>query len=171
MHFSRIGILVGIASLVVAGTLAQAQTSQPESVGFSNDSTQPLELTADSLRLDPDAGTAVFDGSVQVSQGKFRLQADRVEVFYSSRENSGAKDIDRLVATGNVKLVSGSEKAEARSAIYDVADGNIRMQGDVLLTQGNNLLAGDTAIIDLEDGSARVEGNVRTVLAPDEAAE
>jgi lipopolysaccharide export system protein LptA len=171
MFFCRIALSLGLSVFLFAGAPAMAQSAQPAAGGFAYDATQPLEVSADSLRLDQDAGTAIFEGAVQVSQGEFYLQADHIEVFYGQAEDTGANEITRLVATGNVKLVSGAEKAEAQSANFDVAEGNIRMQGDVLLTQGNNLISGDVAIINLDDGSARVEGRVRTVLQPGEAKE
>lgn len=171
MYSFRIALLAGLTAFLFGGTVVLAQSAKPGGSGFAYDASQPLNVSADSLRLDQDAGTAIFEGSVQADQGDFRLQADRIEVFYGKLENSEANEITRLIATGNVKLASGTEMAEARSADFEVAEGKIRMQGDVLLTQGGNLITGDTAVINLDDGSARVEGRVRTVITPSEPSE
>ncbi|MFO1208274.1 MAG: LptA/OstA family protein [Amaricoccus sp.] len=184
----------GLAILAAAvPILALAQGTQVPFGGLHHDASQPVEITADRLDVDQAAGSAVFTGTVKVGQGTLRLAADRVDVFYDQTPSAPAgKDkpatqatgtpesnekpaapagpatgrIKRLIATGNVALSNGSEAAEAKHAVYEVAAGTIAMDGDVLLTQGQNALSGATLLIDLNKGTGQIEGRVKTVFVP-----
>lgn len=124
------------------------------------DPTMPVEITADSLSIDQESGTAVFQGNVVMGQGEMRLSAGRVQVFYS--DVSGA--ISRLSATGGVTFVTETDAAEAASAEYNLDAGTLVLTGDVLLTQGASAISADTMNIDLESGAARMDGRVRTIF-------
>lgn len=153
-----------IRLLMLAALPALGQTQVPFG-GFEHDSSLPVEMAADALSIDRDAGTAVFEGNVEAGQGTLRLAADRVTVTYG--ETAG--QITRMEADGNVVLTTGEEAAEAETAQYDVMTGAVVMTGDVLLTQGPNALAGDRLAIDLGAGTAQMEGRVRTIFQPQAA--
>lgn len=126
------------------------------------DSTLPVEVTADNLDVNQDDGTALFTGNVLIGQGEMRLSAPRVLVVYKE-DQSG---IEALKASGGVTLVSGDDAAEAREADYNIDSGLIELAGDVLLVQGTNALSGDQMFVDTRAGTARVTGRVRTILQP-----
>jgi lipopolysaccharide export system protein LptA len=155
---------VGLAAVILAA-FAAAAAAQQVPFGESHDAGQPVEITSDRLDLDQAAGTAVFSGAVKVGQGALRLAADRVEVFYDEDgEQSGT--VRRMIATGNVTLSNGAEAAEAERATYEVATGQVEMEGDVLLTQGQNALSSERLSIDLDAGTGRLEGRVKTIFVP-----
>jgi lipopolysaccharide export system protein LptA len=124
------------------------------------DTTAPVEVTADNLAVDQATGKAVFEGNVLIGQGELRLSAQKVEVVY--RSNSAG--IASLEATGGVTLVSGADAAEASRADYNIDSGTIVMTGDVLLTQGPSVLTAQKMTVDLENGTARMSGRVKTIL-------
>lgn len=124
------------------------------------DTTAPVEVTADNLAVDQATGVAVFQGNVLIGQGELRLSAEKVEVVYRA-ESAG---IAKLAATGSVTLISGPDAAEAQRADYDIDSGTIVMTGDVLLTQGPSALTAQKMTIDLKDGTARMSGQVKTIL-------
>lgn len=166
MHVFRV-FTVGVF-LVLAGGLASMATAQGTQVAFGNvsqDSTLPVEVTADTLDVDQNDGTAVFTGNVLIGQGEMRLSAPRVLVVYLA-DQSG---IDRLQASGGVTLVSGEDAAEAKRADYNVQTGMIEMQGDVLLVQGRSALTAEKMTVDTKAGTARMSGKVKTVLQPEQA--
>lgn len=149
-----------IVALAVA-TGAGAQTNLALG-GISVDPTAPVEITADALTVDQNAGTAVFIGAVNVGQGDLRLVAESVEVVYT--EATG--EIARLVASGGVTFVTANEAAEAQSAVYDLVAGILTLQGDVLLTQGDSALSAQEMVVDLNAGTTQVAGRVTTVFQP-----
>lgn len=151
--FAMLGVLI----------LATAASAQGTEVAFGTvqqDTSLPVEVTADSLSVSQNDGSALFTGNVVIGQGEMRLTAPRVLIFYAEGQNR----VERLEATGGVTLVNGDQAAEAERADYHVNDGTIRMSGSVLLTQGANTLVSDRMDVDLENGTARMNGRVRTVI-------
>lgn len=145
-----------------------AQGAEVAFGGLQQDTSAPVEVTADALRVNQTDGTALYTGNVLIAQGQMRLAAPRVLVVYSEQ----AGRIKRMEASGGVTLVSGSEAAEAQRADYDIEGGQVIMSGNVLLTQGPSALTSERMVVDLKDGTAQLTGRVRTVLqqAPDGAA-
>lgn len=158
MMMTRVGLLPVLLTLALA-VPALAQTG----FGQAQDTGQPVEVTADSLQVDQTTGLATFVGNVLIGQGAMRLSADRVVVTYAA---NNPQKISKLHAEGGVTLASGQDAAEAQSADYDVASGNVVLKGDVLLTQGANVLSGQTVTVNLANGTANASGRVRSVLQP-----
>ncbi|MDX8349331.1 LptA/OstA family protein [Cognatiyoonia sp. IB215446] len=152
-------ILPVIASVCLCAGTALAQTSI-DLGGVEVDTSAAIEVTADSLAVDQDTGSAVFSGNVVIGQGDLRLSAGLVEVIYVAESSA----IARLIATDGVTFVTASEAAEAQDADYNVETGLLTLNGDVLLTQGASAISAETMIINLTDGTATMDGRVRTVL-------
>lgn len=130
--------------------------------GVAHDSSQPVEVTSDSLEIDQDAGQAVFRGNVIVVQGDLRMSASEVQVLYA--ETDGTQSVQEVVATGGVLVTRGEDAAEGAQAQYGVESAMLTMTGDVLVTQGATAIAGDRLVVDMETGNGTVDGRVRTVL-------
>lgn len=158
-------VRAAVLALVLAPGGASAQGAEVAFGGLRQDTSLPVEITADALAVDQADGTAVFTGNVLVAQGDMRLSADRMRIVYASDAEATGR-IQEIVATGGVTLVNGAEAAEAEEATYTVDEGSVVMTGDVLLTQGGNALAGERLVIDLTAGTGRMEGSVRTVFRP-----
>ncbi len=140
--------------------------AQGSQVAFGNtqqDSSLPVEVTAETLDVNQADNTAVFTGNVVIGQGEMRLSAPRVLVVYKA-DQSG---IQRLEARGGVTIVSGQDAAEGREADYNIDDGLIELRGDVLLVQGPQALTSDKMFVDTRAGTARMTGRVKTVLQPE----
>lgn len=153
-------ILTGLLALGgAAPALAQTVTFG----GMRADTSAPVEVTADSLRVDQATGQAVFSGNVLIGQGDMRLSAATVTVVYG---DGGQQRIKTLDASGGVTLVSGGDAAEAGAAVYDIESGNVVLTGDAIVTRGDSVLAGDRIEVNLKDGTAAVSGRVRSVLQP-----
>lgn len=128
--------------------------------GITTDPTAAVEVAADSLSVDQDTGTAIFDGNVVIGQGDLRIGAGRAEVVY----DRASGDIARFAASGGVTFATATEAAEAQNATYDLTNGKLILTGEVLLTQGPSALSADRMTIDVKTGNAQMEGRVRTVF-------
>lgn len=160
MPSSRLAALV--LSLILVGSAAGAQTGTAVTFGgLSARSDAPVEVNADSLTVNQTDGSAVFAGNVIAVQGDLRLTAAEVRVDYSQ-----AGGVSKLTATGGVTLVSATDAAEAREAVYTLDDASVVMSGDVLLTQGRAAISGQRLVLDLNAGTGRMEGRVQTVFTP-----
>jgi lipopolysaccharide export system protein LptA len=155
----RLGFLV----LTLALAAASAEAQQKIAFGDLNqDTSQPVQVTADQLAVNNADGTAVFSGNVVVTQGEMKLAAGEVKVTYGTEQN----DIESLVASGGVTVTNLGDAAEAREAVYTIDSGVIVLAGDVLLTQGPSAMAGQKLTINLKDGTGVMEGRVTTTFQP-----
>lgn len=153
-----------LKAAVLALCIASPALAQGTSVAFGaaeHDRNAPVEVSSDKLEVNQNDGTVVFLGNVVVVQEAMRLSADTVRVEYGTAE---PREIERLIATGNVTLVSGEEAAEAQEAVYTLADASVVMSGEVLLVQGPSAISGERLVVDLEAGTGVMEGRVRTIL-------
>jgi lipopolysaccharide export system protein LptA len=147
--------------LVLAG-MAEAQGAKIAFGDLAQDTTLPVEVTAESFSVNSADGTAVFTGAVVVTQGEMKLSAAEVRVQYNADQTA----IDQLIASGGVTIVNLADAAEAREAVYTIASGVIVLTGDVLMTQGPSAMAGQQLTINLKDGTGLMEGRVTTTFVP-----
>ena len=127
--------MIACVALLTVSSPVLAQGTQVAFGALKQDTSAPVEVTADELAVDQATGAATFTGNVVIGQGDMRLSAARVLVIY----RQDAPGIERLEATGGVTLVSGPDAAESQRADYSIDDGVIVMTGDVLLTHPNVL--------------------------------
>jgi lipopolysaccharide export system protein LptA len=160
-----VGLVAGTVMLTAAAA-AVAQGTQVAFGGLKQDSSLPVEISANKLDVSQTDGTAIFSGDVVVGQGEMRLAAPKVRVEYVTEEGEKSGKVSRMVATGGVTLVNGAEAAESREAVYDVDAGTVVMTGDVILTQDANALSSDTMVVHLETGTATMDGRVRSIFKP-----
>ncbi len=140
-----------------------AAAAQGFKVAFGDlqqDTALPVEVTADSLSVNQNDGSAVFEGTVAIVQGEMRMTADKVNVHYHPE----TRGIARLLAEGNVLIVQGADAAEAQKADYSIEDGTILMTGAVTLIQTTNTITADTMRLNLADNTAQMTGRVKTIL-------
>jgi lipopolysaccharide export system protein LptA len=128
--------------------------------GITTDPTAAVEVAADSLTVDQDTGTAIFEGNVVIGQGDLRIGAGRAQVIYDGTSGN----IANFAASGGVTFTTATEAAESQNANYDLTNGKLVLTGDVLLTQGPSALSADRMTIDVKTGNAQMEGRVRTVF-------
>jgi lipopolysaccharide export system protein LptA len=156
--FARAKGAVFVAGLVLgslpAGAGLQAQ-------GLLQDSSLPIEITADSLEVLQDQKIATFVGNVDAVQGDMVLSADRLRVYYGDEDDAapappGTGSIRRIEAEGNVFLSSPRETAQGDAGVYDVASSQLTLDGAVILTQGDNVIRGQRLEVDLTSGRSRV---------------
>ena len=152
-----------VIAVLIALAAGPALSQEVAFGGLKADANAPVEVTSDSLSVNQSDGSAVFKGNVLVVQGGLRMQAAQVDVGYAPGDRS---KIQTLHATGGVTLVSPTEAAESKEAIYDVAAGTVVMTGDVLLTQGESVMSGQKLSVNLRSGTGQMDGRVRTILQP-----
>jgi lipopolysaccharide export system protein LptA len=131
---------------------------------------QPVEVTADSLQMNRDAGTALFRGNVLIVQGPLRLSGAEVDVLYGPGAE-GETQIQRVEARGGVTLVNGPDAAEGEQAVYTVGSGEVVMTGDVLLTRPDAAMTGERLRVNVDDGTGVMEGGVTVLFTPEGGAE
>lgn len=138
-------------------TPAKAAPANGVSALKGHDSNAPVDVDADRIEVQDRADRALFSGNVHVKQAEMTMDSQRLTVAYTG--GSDNTQIQRLDASGNVVVVSPTERATGAFAIYDLDKRLITMLGGVTLTRGENVVRGGRLVINLDTGRATVDGS------------
>ncbi len=134
---------------------AVAASAQGTSALRGHDTNQPVDFDAQRIEVQDRADRAVLSGDVRVRQGLLTLNAERINVAYTS---TAGIEVDRIDASGGVTVRSPSETARGQFAVYDINRRLITMVGNVTLLRGTNEVRGGRLVIDLTTGRATMDG-------------
>jgi len=169
--------LLFAALLAAAAAPAWAQPANeqsPEPNGLSApqfDADKPIQVQADRLEVDNDAGVLRLEGNVVARQEDTTLNSDIVLIYYKNGEKPkdggtaparpqpaappaapsnqapGGGNVERLIAMGRVQITQGNRKATGERAEYDQTKNTITLTGDPVVTQGDNVLRGSVIVV------------------------
>ncbi|SDU08968.1 lipopolysaccharide export system protein LptA [Verrucomicrobium sp. GAS474] len=128
--------------------------------------TAPEETTvnADSCRFDMGQKQAVFTTNVSVTSKGFSLKTKELTVFFS--KSPGGK-VERMLARGDVDIVSDGRAAKAAQAEYIAEDDRLILTGSPQVTQGKDVITGTTITLYRGSNRMEVEGRSRLVIGQD----
>lgn len=153
------------AAMTVGLLMAGTAGAQGINLGI-HDSGAPISVTADNFTGDFQTKVGTYSGNVVVSQGNFKLHAERVTVVVAKSKPS------RIVASGHVIFDAPSGTASGDKGVYALGPRTVTLTGDVLLTKGKNVLRGSTLVVDLDSGRATLSakgmagGRVQGLFTP-----
>jgi len=137
-----------------------------------------IHITADKLISSTNDNRAEFIGNVKVKQGETQIDADRLQIFFSkasgSESASPEQSLERLVASGNVKIIVDNRLAVANKAVYKTKERLLTLTGPgAKITSGENTISGETITFYRDDGRFTVDGGtggrVEAVILPNES--
>jgi lipopolysaccharide export system protein LptA len=128
----------------------------------------PIRIEADRMETSQEDSTVVFSGNVQANQAELFIHADQMTVLYAktpgtSADNSSGtavnpiRNIERIKATGNVKIVQENWIATGDSMDFNAADRIITLTGNAKAWQDKNMVSGEKIILYLDEGKSVVE--------------
>lgn len=87
----------------------------------------PVSITAEKMTLKNLEGRIIFEQAVSIKKGDLTIDADHAEVFLSASDPSSPpatktgerREISKIVASGNVAVKKGLQRAKAEKGIYD----------------------------------------------------
>lgn len=130
----------------------------------SNNQTDKIHVTSNRLETDNEASFAEFSGDVIVTQGTTVINSDMLRVYYKgsgdkqATSGSGSGMIDRIVASGNVRIQMDDRQAESDRAEYVTETGLITLTGkNAKVSSGNNSIAGHKITIHRQTNKMTVE--------------
>jgi lipopolysaccharide export system protein LptA len=151
-------ILALLPLLAVAPALSQLAGSATKAKGGSN---APVDVGADRIEVQDRSNRAILTGNVVAQQGNMTMNSARLTVLYANSAPGGSgsgPQIQRLEASGGVRLRTPTETARSQFAIYDVPRRLVTMIGGVNLDQGANHVQGGRLVLDLDTHRAVVDG-------------
>lgn len=144
----------GVLTVTALAAMAVNDAGQAQLMR-GHDSNAPVNFSADRIEVQDRADRVVVSGNVHVTQADLTLDSARMTVAY---RNAGGIEIDRIDATGNVRILRRGDTARGDVAIYDLNAKIITLLGNVELMQGTNRLSGGRLVMDLESGRSTVDG-------------
>lgn len=153
--------LILVAILWAAG-YAIADTARPEKAPAAEN--EQIHISADRLISDTRARLAEFTGNVTASQNGSVIQADSLKIFYRQGvdpgdRRTGESSIEKIVATGNVKITFDDKVAFTRQATYSTDTRVLVLSGPrSRITSGKDSIIGEKITFSRADGNIKVEG-------------
>jgi lipopolysaccharide export system protein LptA len=139
--------LFGFLAALSAGNAVAANAG----MGLSkHDANAPIQVSADRFDAEINSKEGTYSGNVLVTQGDFKLRADKVRV------NAPTGKPDKIFAYGNVVFTAPSGNAQGDNGVYDVAPRLITLTGRVILTKEKNVMRGSTLTVNLITGQAQL---------------
>ena len=169
-------ILFWVALLYLGmGLPVQSDGAQKETSGLGSG---PMVINSDRLEADDQAQTITFSGNVKANREDFTIDCDKMVVYLkksakTTEKEEASRRIDRIVATGEVKIVRGlGGTATARQAVYHQEEETLVLTGDPVVKQENDFVTGDRITLYLKEDRSVVEGSldrrVKAVIFPKE---
>lgn len=113
---------------------------------------QPIQIKSNSLSTDSGKRSAVFTGKVVARQGDVVIYCDKLVIYYSEKD----KDVDKVEAFGDVRIIQGDKTAQSGHAIYDSKGGKIVLDDNPKMYQGENEVSGKVIIYYFETQRSEV---------------
>ena len=163
-------ILVGLLGVPFFHSLAWGAGEKP--VGGSK---HPVVVTSDTLDADNKAKIATFSGTVVAKQLQEKetlfIYCDKLIVYYTDdtekKPTAASKNekkeglaqqskIDKIIATGKVKIVQGEDVATGENATFYNTEQKIVLTGDPKVWQGKNLVKGEEITVWIRENRSQV---------------
>jgi lipopolysaccharide export system protein LptA len=130
-----------------------------------------IHIVADKLKANNEAKYAEFIGNVKVTQDDTIITSDRLKIYSkrglvgNQKSSSNEDTIEKIVATGNVKIQFDSRTAMAENAVYTVKDRVLVLSGgNARIVSGKNTLTGTKITYYRGNGSINVDGRIHAVF-------
>jgi lipopolysaccharide export system protein LptA len=115
---------------------------------------QPISVKSNELFTDSKSRTATFTGKVVAKQQDVSIFADKLVVYYPS----DGGDVDRVEASGNVRIVQQNRLATAGHAVYNNREGKITLSESPRIQQGKDVVSGSVITYMLDEEKSVVKG-------------
>jgi lipopolysaccharide export system protein LptA len=161
------------AEILLACLMLAAQSVWAE----KSDRDKPVNVEADSLRMDDAKKTALYEGHVVLTQGTLMITADRIEIRQDDRGFSSGDATGKPVYFRQ-KMDARDEYAEgwAEAIVYDARADKLKLTGHARLKRGEEELRGNlitydgtTEFYQAQGSIGGTPGRVRAVIRPKNA--
>ncbi|MFW5487393.1 MAG: LptA/OstA family protein [Desulfovibrio sp.] len=125
----------------------------------------PTKITSEKLSYSQQGEKVVFTGDVHVKRPDFELWSDTLTAHLkvedksgSSLANSGNTEIEKIVATGHVRILREGRTGKCEKATYDMKNGVVQLEGNPVLSEGKNSITGNIIRLYTETNRSEVIG-------------
>lgn len=127
----------------------------------------PVKIVSDKMDYDQQSNTVVFTGNVHVDRSDFELWSDKLTVFMQASSGEAAqpstgpdasRDIEKLLAEGNVRIKRDKQSGTSGKATYWAKKGVIVMEGNPVLKDGDSSITGEVITYHMQENRGVVQG-------------
>jgi len=133
------------------------------------DRNTPIQIASDRMDAYNEKGMVVFDGNAVATQGDRTIRAEKITLYYKKKAEAGGQtesadirkngDLDKIEATGNVRITQGARIVTGNEAVYLQDAQKIIIKGNAVLSEGKNVIKGKQVVVYLNENRGVVEGN------------
>lgn len=122
-----------------------------------------IHITADKLISDNEVDYAEFIGNVRATQEDTVITADRLKIFVKKNPDNkspgvGTESINKIIASGNVKINFDNRVAVTPQAVYNTETGVLVLSGDnSRIISGKDSISGEKITLYRTTGRITVE--------------
>ncbi|MDA8173832.1 MAG: hypothetical protein M0018_04480 [Nitrospiraceae bacterium] len=144
-------------SLAAQGNAAAGKTAARVQAGAANTPAAalgekgPVIITAKSLSADSKTHTAIFSGNVKAKTENMEIFADKMVVMYGDQGG-----VERIVATGAVRVIKEGRVITAGKADYTRADDKIVFSVNPKVAEGDTVITGTQIVYYVSDDRTSV---------------
>ncbi len=157
-------------ALTAAPIGVTAQTVGTKDLQAASKSKKDVNIEADSMEVLDKQKKAIFTGKVDAKREDVSLHSDKLVVDYAvtkQSDGSNKTDVTFLDATGNVLIVTSSQRITGDWAKMDVKANQLTVGGDVTVTQDKTVIKGKKLFVDLDKNISQMSGGrVRGSFVP-----
>ena len=151
-----------LIAFLLIGLVASAASAAPA----PNDE---IHVSADTLISAKNANYAEFQGNVITTYKGAVLYSNRLKITYKEKgakpagnQKGHSGDVEKIIATGNVKIVFEDKTSWSESAVYTKADDCILLTGgNPKVVSGKNTISGETIKINRTTEEVFVNGETK----------
>lgn len=159
--------------MIAIALLAAAASQVPGRAGAQT-AAEPVEITAqDGLEWRQKEKALIAEGSVVLTRGAMKLQAETVSAYYRDAEASDQQEVYRVDASGDVRIASDGTAGYGDNAAYDLDQGVFVLSGgtprfeatDLTVTATQNLEYWEQKKLAVARGGAVAQSGDRRIVA------
>jgi lipopolysaccharide transport protein LptA len=120
------------------------------------DQRQPIDIISDQVETYTKENRIIFRGSVVARQRDIAIYADSIEAMTVSE----GKGIERVIASGNVKVQQGPRVANCQRAVFHNPEQKVFLTGDPKVWEGENMVSGEEIVFDIARNWVEVKGGL-----------
>lgn len=119
------------------------------------------EITCEGkLDMDYEKNIAIFHNDVRVEDPRMKMNADLMTVYFQPKE----KNIEKVVAIGNVRFKKEDKTAKSNQAVYTAKDGKIVLTGQPMVKRDRDVLAGEKITFFRDDNRMLIEPSAKLII-------
>jgi len=119
-------------------------------------------ITSDRMEMNWSKNIAIFIGNALLVDEDGKVEADRMEVFLvASEEDENKEDIEKVIATGNVKITTPERRTKSGKAVFHKKEDILILYDNPEVWQKGTCFTGGRITFDLKKDTMIIDKDVQ----------